>query len=149
MEVEKVEDNDIAVILFTSGTTGILKFKISYFYLFFLILRLFYIITFFYQIGKSKGAATSHGVLCRNARLLVSTWKFSSEDILLHALPFYHVHGMLIAFHCTLFSKSSTIFLNKYIASDVAKWMPEATVFMGVPTFYRFLNLKKIIFLYL
>lgn len=96
---------------------------------------------FNFYLGKSKGAATSHGVLCENARLLVNSWKFDCNDVLLHALPFYHVHGMLIAFHCTIFSKSSTIFLNKYIVTDVINWMPKATVFMGVPTFYsRLLN---------
>jgi len=107
LDVENVHDDEIACILYTSGTTG-----------------------------KPKGAMISHGALKSNAAVLVDYWKFEPNDINLHALPFYHIHGLLVSFHCTIFSKSSTIFLPKFTVPSSINFLPKTTVFMGVPTYY-------------
>jgi malonyl-CoA/methylmalonyl-CoA synthetase len=99
--------DDLAAILYTSGTTG-----------------------------RSKGAMLTHGNLASNAEVLVETWRFTAADVLLHALPIYHTHGLFVASNTVLFSGASMIFLAKFDADEVMREMPRATVMMGVPTFY-------------
>jgi len=99
--------DDLAAILYTSGTTG-----------------------------RSKGAALTHRNLASNALALVEAWGFTRGDVLLHALPIYHVHGLFVAIHCALLSGARMIWLPKFDAKDVVASLPAATVMMGVPTFY-------------
>jgi malonyl-CoA/methylmalonyl-CoA synthetase len=99
--------DDLAAILYTSGTTG-----------------------------RSKGAMLSHGNLASNAAALRDTWRFTSEDRLLHALPIFHTHGLFVAINITLMAGSSLIFLPGFNADEIIRLLPEATVMMGVPTFY-------------
>jgi len=99
--------NDPAAILYTSGTTG-----------------------------RSKGAVLSHRNLASNALTLVEQWGFTRGDVLLHALPVYHVHGLFVACHCVLLSSSRMLWLPKFDAREVIAELPHATVMMGVPTFY-------------
>jgi malonyl-CoA/methylmalonyl-CoA synthetase len=99
--------DDLAAILYTSGTTG-----------------------------RSKGAMLSHRNLASNALTLVEQWGFTRGDVLLHALPIYHVHGLFVACHCALLSGSRMLWLPKFDAEEVAELLPHATVMMGVPTFY-------------
>ena len=99
--------DDLAAILYTSGTTG-----------------------------RSKGAMLSHRNLASNAVALVESWAFTGDDILLHALPVFHVHGLFVALHCVLLSGARMLWLAKFDARDVADQLPLATVMMGVPTFY-------------
>ena len=99
--------DDLAAILYTSGTTG-----------------------------RSKGAMLSHENLASNARVLVDTWRFTRSDVLLHALPIFHTHGLFVATNVVLFAGASMIFLQKFDASDILARMPGATSMMGVPTFY-------------
>ena len=99
--------DDLAVIIYTSGTTG-----------------------------RSKGAMVTHGNLESNARTLVEYWKFSQDDVLLHALPIFHVHGLFVANHCALFSGAKLLWHRKFDAQRVLRDLPRATVMMGVPTFY-------------
>jgi malonyl-CoA/methylmalonyl-CoA synthetase len=101
------ETDDLAAILYTSGTTG-----------------------------RSKGAMLSHGNLASNALTLVDYWRFSPEDVLIHALPVYHTHGLFVATNCVLLSFARMIFLPKFSAPQVLAALPRATVLMGVPTFY-------------
>ena len=101
------QPDDLAAILYTSGTTG-----------------------------RSKGAALTHRNLASNALALVEAWGFTRGDVLLHALPIYHVHGLFVAIHCALLSGARLIFLPKFDARDVIAALPAATVMMGVPTFY-------------
>jgi len=98
---------DIAAILYTSGTTG-----------------------------RSKGAMLSHGNLASNSVTLVDYWSWQDDDVLLHALPIFHVHGLFIAMHCAMLKATPMIFLNGFDAVAVAAQIPNATVMMGVPTFY-------------
>ena len=100
-------DADLAAILYTSGTTG-----------------------------RSKGAMLTHGNLLSNAEALVEIWRFTAEDVLLHALPIYHTHGLFTAFNTVLRAGASLIILPKFDATAVVRAMPGATVMMGVPTFY-------------
>ncbi len=104
--VERTDD-DTAAILYTSGTTG-----------------------------RSKGAMISHGNLRSNALTLVDIWGFTGADILVHALPIYHVHGLFVALHCALLSGASTRFLPRFEQEPVLRALVGATVFMGVPTYY-------------
>jgi len=104
--VERAPD-DLATILYTSGTTG-----------------------------RSKGAMITHRNLASNALTLVSEWGFTSGDVLLHALPIYHVHGLFVAIHCALLAGARMLWLPKFDAREVASLLPRATVMMGVPTFY-------------
>lgn len=99
--------DDIAAILYTSGTTG-----------------------------RSKGAMLSHRNLAANAEALVRAWEFTADDVLLHALPLYHTHGLFVALHCTLLTGGRCLFLNRFDPADVLRLLPRATVMMGVPTFY-------------
>lgn len=104
--VERQAD-DLAALLYTSGTTG-----------------------------RSKGAMLTHGNLVSNTRTLIGAWRFAAQDVLIHALPIFHTHGLFVATNVTLFSGASMIFLPKYDAARILGLMPRATVLMGVPTFY-------------
>jgi malonyl-CoA/methylmalonyl-CoA synthetase len=99
--------DDLAAIIYTSGTTG-----------------------------RSKGAMLSHGNLLENARALHALWGFTPDDVLLHALPIFHVHGLFVALHCALLSGAPMLWLAKYDDAEVMAALPRATVMMGVPTFY-------------
>ena len=104
--LERAPD-DLAAILYTSGTTG-----------------------------RSKGAMLTHRNLASNGLALVEIWGFTRGDVLLHALPIYHVHGLFVAIHCALLSGSRMLWLPKFDAAEVTALLPRATVMMGVPTFY-------------
>ena len=99
--------DDLAAILYTSGTTG-----------------------------RSKGAMLTHDNLASNSLSLVGYWRFTDKDILIHALPIYHTHGLFVASNVTLFARASMIFLPKFDPELIIKLMARATVMMGVPTFY-------------
>lgn len=101
------ENDDLAAILYTSGTTG-----------------------------RSKGAMLTHDNLASNSLSLVGYWRFTDKDVLIHALPIYHTHGLFVATNVTLFSRASMIFLPKLDPDLIIKLMARATVLMGVPTFY-------------
>jgi malonyl-CoA/methylmalonyl-CoA synthetase len=105
--VANVSPNDLAVICYTSGTTG-----------------------------RSKGAMISHGNLLSNARTLVRHWGFTANDLLLHALPLYHIHGLFVALHVALLSGARILLHAKFDARVALKALTRATVMMGVPTFY-------------
>ncbi|OYU70736.1 MAG: malonyl-CoA synthase [Alphaproteobacteria bacterium PA2] len=98
---------DLASIIYTSGTTG-----------------------------RSKGAMLTHGNLASNALALHQAWGFSASDVLLHALPIFHVHGLFVALHCAFLSGTPMIWLPKFDDAQVLKGLADATVMMGVPTFY-------------
>lgn len=106
-DCEPRSGEDIAAIVYTSGTTG-----------------------------RSKGAILSHGNLAANARALCEAWAFTQSDVLLHALPIFHVHGLFVALHCSLLSRCATIWLERFDEERVIEALPRATVMMGVPTFY-------------
>jgi malonyl-CoA/methylmalonyl-CoA synthetase len=107
------EPADLAVICYTSGTTG-----------------------------RSKGAMISHDNLLSNARTLVQLWGFSANDVLLHALPLYHIHGLFVALHCAVLSGARTLLHAKFDAPAALAALARATVMMGVPTFYTRLLLE-------
>jgi len=102
---------DVASIIYTSGTTG-----------------------------RSKGAMLSHGNLLSNAQVLKTLWGWRSEaeggDVLIHALPLFHVHGLFVASHGALLNGSKMLWFAKFDARAVTARLPDATVFMGVPTLY-------------
>src|SRR3989344_7376466 len=100
-------DDDVAVILYTSGTTG-----------------------------KPKGAMLTHGNLVSNAKTLHQAWGWRADDVLLQALPLFHIHGLFVACHTALLNTSTMLFLPKFDAGAVIAQLPRATVFMGVPTYY-------------
>jgi malonyl-CoA/methylmalonyl-CoA synthetase len=100
-------DDDLAAILYTSGTTG-----------------------------RSKGAMLTHRNLRSNAEVLKSYWGWTQGDVLIHALPIFHVHGLFVAIHGALLNGSKMIWLNKFDPRRVVQKLPEASVFMGVPTLY-------------
>lgn len=102
-----LEDEALAAILYTSGTTG-----------------------------RSKGAMLSHGALASNCFTLRDYWRFTGDDVLLHALPIFHTHGLFVATNVTIAAGASMIFLPAFEMEDVMKALPRATVMMGVPTFY-------------
>jgi len=99
--------DDLAAILYTSGTTG-----------------------------RSKGAMLSHGNLLSNARVLKDYWGWQPGDVLIHALPIFHVHGLFVALHGALLNGSRMIWFGKFDPKAVIARLPDATVFMGVPTLY-------------
>ena len=99
--------DDLAAILYTSGTTG-----------------------------RSKGAMLSHGNMLSNAVMLKEYWGFQTGDVLIHALPIFHVHGLFVAIHSALINGSKMMWQNKFDPEAVIAAMPKATVFMGVPTLY-------------
>lgn len=99
--------DELAAIIYTSGTTG-----------------------------RSKGAMVTHRNLVSNARALVNCWGFSDEDVLLHALPIFHVHGLFVANHCALLTGAKLLWHRKFDARLALRDLPRATVMMGVPTFY-------------
>jgi malonyl-CoA/methylmalonyl-CoA synthetase len=86
--------------------------------------------------GKSKGALLTHGNLASNALTLVGAWGFGPLDVLIHALPIYHTHGLFTATNTVLLSGGSLLFRRKFEVDDVIALFPQATSLMGVPTFY-------------
>ena len=98
---------DLAAFLYTSGTTG-----------------------------RSKGAMLSHDNLLSNAKALCDAWRFTAQDVLLHALPIFHTHGLFVATNITLIAGGSMIFLPKFDLDQVLRHLPRASTMMGVPTFY-------------
>lgn len=100
-------NEDLAAILYTSGTTG-----------------------------RSKGAKLCHRNLLSNAEVLSRAWQFTADDILLHMLPIYHTHGLFVAINLLAMVGGSIIFLPKFNAEDAISWMPKSTAMMGIPTFY-------------
>ena len=103
----KKADDDLAAILYTSGTTG-----------------------------RSKGAMLTHGNLGSNAQVLKEFWGWKKDDILLHALPIFHVHGLFVAAHGALLNGSKMIWLPRLDTAQLIKHLPRSTIMMGVPTFY-------------
>lgn len=99
--------DDLAALLYTSGTTG-----------------------------RSKGAMLSHANLLSNARVLVDCWRFTEHDVLLHALPIFHTHGLFVATNVALLAGCPMIFLPKFDPDAVIRHLPQASAMMGVPTFY-------------
>ncbi|MGC2777426.1 MAG: malonyl-CoA synthase [Bradyrhizobium sp.] len=104
--VERAKD-DLAAILYTSGTTG-----------------------------RSKGAMLTHGNLVSNALTLVEQWRYARDDVLIHALPIYHIHGLFVAGNVTFAARARILFMQKFDAERILAAMARATVLMGVPTFY-------------
>jgi malonyl-CoA/methylmalonyl-CoA synthetase len=86
--------------------------------------------------GRSKGAVLTRANLASNAAVLAEAWRFTAADILLHVLPLFHVHGLFAAINTVLASASSLLLLPKFDAASALNHLPEATVFMGVPTHY-------------
>ena len=99
--------NDLAVIIYTSGTTG-----------------------------RSKGAMVTHGNLVSNAQVLCDAWRMSANDVLIHALPIFHIHGLFVALNTILLSGGKLIFQRKFDVRAILSALPRATMLMGVPTFY-------------
>jgi malonyl-CoA/methylmalonyl-CoA synthetase len=102
-----VTGDDLAALLYTSGTTG-----------------------------RAKGAMMSHGNLASNALALHHIWGFRADDVLLHALPIFHTHGLFVAINCVLLNGTKMLFLPRFDAGEVTRLLPRAAVVMGVPTFY-------------
>jgi malonyl-CoA/methylmalonyl-CoA synthetase len=100
-------DDDLAAILYTSGTTG-----------------------------RAKGAMLTHANLRSNAEALVECWRFTADDVLIHALPIFHTHGLFVATNVVLLAGASMIFLPGFDAGAIVRALPRATSMMGVPTFY-------------
>ena len=99
--------DDLAALLYTSGTTG-----------------------------RSKGAMLTHRNLLSNAETLVKAWGFDANDILIHALPIFHTHGLFVASNIALLAGCPIIFMPKFDLDQLIDYMPRATTLMGVPTFY-------------
>jgi len=106
-EAVQLRGEDVAAILYTSGTTG-----------------------------RPKGAVLTHANLIFSAGSLVTLWGMRADDVLLHALPIFHAHGLFIAINTALRAGATTVFLNRFTLESVIAQMPQATIFMGVPTFY-------------
>lgn len=106
-DIKPRDPNDLAAILYTSGTTG-----------------------------RPKGAMLSHANLGSNAHVLKDLWRFTQEDVLLHALPIYHAHGLFVACNVLLLAGGRMIFLPKFEIEKVLEALPKATTMMGIPTFY-------------
>lgn len=98
---------DLTAILYTSGTTG-----------------------------RSKGAMLSHRALLSNAETLTRAWGFTPQDVLVHALPIFHTHGLFVASNVILLAGASMVFMPRFDAAQVVAALPRATTLMGVPTFY-------------
>ncbi|WP_447894917.1 malonate--CoA ligase [Vreelandella sp. GE22] len=103
----EVAADDLAAILYTSGTTG-----------------------------RSKGAMLTHQNLASNSQALTEAWQYSENDHLIHALPIFHTHGLFVACNVTLINGASMTFLPKLDVEELLDLMPDSTVLMGVPTFY-------------
>ncbi|MAC78843.1 MAG: malonyl-CoA synthase [Rhodobacteraceae bacterium] len=101
------DGGDLAAFLYTSGTTG-----------------------------RSKGAMLTQDNLLSNAQTLAELWHFTDKDVLLHALPIFHTHGLFVATNITLFAGGAMIFMARFDAGEILRLMPQATAMMGVPTFY-------------
>ena len=86
--------------------------------------------------GRPKGAMLTHGNLATNALALNEAWAFQPDDVLLHALPIFHVHGLMVALHTAMLSACEMIFLDRFDTAEALACLPEATVMMGVPTYY-------------
>lgn len=99
--------DDLAAILYTSGTTG-----------------------------RSKGAMLTHRALTSNAETLTDYWRFTPDDVLIHALPIFHTHGLFVATNVALMAGAAMVFLPKFNPDSIFAAMPNATTLMGVPTFY-------------
>lgn len=111
----QVADSELAAILYTSGTTG-----------------------------RSKGAMLSHKNLASNVRVLHNYWGFKADDVLLHTLPIFHIHGLFVAANLNMYNGSKMFFLKKFDSSQVIDYSEKSTVFMGVPTYYvRLLTEQK------
>nr|WP_202109551.1 malonyl-CoA synthase [Bordetella sp. 15P40C-2] len=106
-ETVQREADDLAAILYTSGTTG-----------------------------RSKGAMLSHGNLASNAQVLHTYWGWRPDDVLLHMLPIFHVHGLFVASHGALLAGARMIWLPKLDVEQALRYLPRCTVMMGVPTYY-------------
>ncbi len=104
---KELDPGQLAALLYTSGTTG-----------------------------KPKAAMLTRGNLASNAASLVDLWRFSSTDVLLHALPIFHIHGLFVATNTVLAAAASMIFLPKFDTDEVLRMLPRASVMMGVPTYY-------------
>ena len=98
---------DLAAILYTSGTTG-----------------------------RSKGAMLSHRALASNSKTLQEYWRFTRDDVLIHALPVFHTHGLFVATNVALIAGAALEFLPKFDPAAIMEAMPRSTALMGVPTFY-------------
>jgi malonyl-CoA/methylmalonyl-CoA synthetase len=107
LETVKRAGDDLAALVYTSGTTG-----------------------------RSKGAMITHGNLSSNAQTLCKLWRITHDDVLLHALPIFHVHGLFVALNTFLLQGASMLWLAKFDHDAVIRLLPRATVMMGVPTFY-------------
>ena len=105
--VSRVNAGDTAAILYTSGTTG-----------------------------QPKGAMLTHANLLSNAQALIEYWGWQPDDVLLHALPIYHVHGLFVALHCVFLTGTSMWLLPNFDLDELLRFLPSTTVLMGVPTFY-------------
>lgn len=99
--------DDLAALLYTSGTTG-----------------------------RPKGAMLSHDNLLSNAQVLIDLWQITSEDVLIHALPIFHTHGLFVALNTALLAEARVHFLPRFDLNEIVGALPEATLMMGVPTFY-------------
>jgi malonyl-CoA/methylmalonyl-CoA synthetase len=102
-----VADDAVAVLIYTSGTTG-----------------------------RSKGAMVTHGNLVSNGRTLRDYWRFTERDVLIHALPVFHVHGLFVALHTVLLAGARILFHRRFDPAAILADLPRATALMGVPTFY-------------
>ena len=107
LPIVEAANSDPAAILYTSGTTG-----------------------------RSKGAVLTHGNLSSNVVVLGQAWHWQDDDVLLHALPIFHAHGLFVALHLALLHASPMLFHDRFDAAAALRDLPSATVFMGVPTFY-------------
>ncbi|MES1924426.1 malonyl-CoA synthase [Salinisphaera sp. T31B1] len=105
--IESRDENDLAAILYTSGTTG-----------------------------RSKGAMLTHRNLASNAQALVEAWRFDANDRLIHALPIFHTHGLFVACNVVLMSGAAMLFMPKFDIDAVLDEIPRGTALMGVPTYY-------------
>lgn len=101
------DGDDVAVIIYTSGTTG-----------------------------RPKGAMITHSNIETNARTLSECWGWQRQDVMLHALPIYHVHGLFVASHLPVMNGSAITLLNRFDPEQIISLLPSSTVYMGVPTNY-------------